>query len=89
MNSYRKYGKEWRRRNPEKWNESKKRYYQQTQDADNHKERWTEEEIDLIIKHEVRDMELSKILKRSVKAIQVMRSKVKGGYRYVGKSDHR
>ncbi len=53
--------------------EQQKRYYHKTQDAPNKRKRWADEETELIIKHEISDTELSKLLKRSVKAIQLRR----------------
>ena len=38
---------------------------------------WTEQEVEMILKHELSDRELSKELRRSVQAIQVKRCKLK------------
>lgn len=58
-------------------NKQRERYYKQTQNAPNSKMRWTEEEIDIVMAHEIPDREISKQLGRSVLAIQVCRSKHK------------
>ena len=50
--------------------EQQKRYYHKTQDAPNKRKYWTDEETELVMKHEISDTELSKMLGRSVKAIQ-------------------
>lgn len=65
----------------EKWKQTKKKqskkYYDtHSRNATNSKKQYTPEEIELIIKHEISDVELSKILGRSVNAIQVKRSKL-------------
>jgi len=52
------------------------RYYKRTEDAPNKKLRWTLGEINMILKKEHSDMELSALLGRSVKAIQIKRSKL-------------
>ena len=57
--------------------EQKSRYYAKTQNAKNSRERWSPEEIELILKHEISDTELSERLGRSVGAIQAMRCLVK------------
>lgn len=57
-----------------------KRYYARTADAKNNYARWQQEEIDLIMEKNYSDMELSTILNRGIKAIQVKRAKVLGGY---------
>jgi len=55
----------------------KSRYYGKTQNAENRYQDWTANELDAIMKHEKSDTELSAEIGRSVKAIQVMRSKTK------------
>ena len=54
-----------------------RRYYQRTQDAPNKNSRWTNGEIDMILAKEKPDRELSQILGRSVRAIQLMRNRMK------------
>lgn len=41
------------------------------------KKRWTMHDIDLIMKHEQSDVQLSEITGHGVRAIQIMRSKLK------------
>ena len=53
------------------------RYYARTQNAPNKRQRWTLHDMDMIIKREVSDTELSKLLGRSVRAIQMKRQKLK------------
>jgi hypothetical protein len=52
------------------------RYYKRTQDAENSRLMWNEEEIRIILNKEKSDTELAKLLGRSVKAIQIKRTKV-------------
>lgn len=65
----------------EKWrnanNAQKKRYYKKTQNARNSKLFWTKEDIELVMEHKISDSELSKVIGRSVLAIQKMRCKQK------------
>ena len=66
----------------EKWRKTKKlqqkRYYDKhAKCAINSRERYTEEEIEMILNHEISDVELSKKIGRSVKAIQIKRCKLK------------
>lgn len=66
----------------EKWRKTKrlqqKRYYDKhAKVAINSRERYTEEEIEMILNHEISDVELSKKIGRSVKAIQIKRCKLK------------
>lgn len=59
-------------------NRRKKRYYTKHAIGKEHRyKRYNEEEIQLILKHEMTDVELSKILGRSVEAIQIKRSNLK------------
>lgn len=58
-------------------NRQKRRYYGKTA----HKygsRRWTQEEKEIILRHELTDMKISRIIKRSVAAIQCKRSLLKG-----------
>ena len=59
--------------NTEKWREANRRYYRQTENAKNSKKRWTREEIDIVLRNDKTDMELSLLLGRSVKSIQLIR----------------
>lgn len=65
----------------DKWRKSKnrqrKRYYDKTSNAANKGERWTQQEIDLVLKHEITDMELSRLIGRTVASIQSLRCKLK------------
>lgn len=58
-------------------NAQKHRYYGKTQNAANRCMSWTENELDAIMRKEKTDMEISAEIGRSVKAIQVMRCKMK------------
>ena len=58
-------------------NAQKHRYYGKTQNAANRCMSWTESELDAIMRKEKTDMEISAEIGRSVKAIQVMRCKMK------------
>lgn len=55
-----------------------KRYYAKT--ALYKPRNWTSEECDMVLEHSMPDTELSKKIKRSVRAIQVMRSRLKKKY---------
>ena len=57
--------------------EQKSRYYGKTQDAENRGQPWTADEMIAILNKSKTDTELSKEMGRSVKAIQVMRSRAK------------
>lgn len=65
----------------EKWratcNRYNTKYYARTVEAENRKQPYTEHEVALILEHSVTDTQLSKIIGRSVKAIQVKRAKLK------------
>lgn len=58
-------------------NRQKRRYYGKTKDAPNTGKPWTEEELAIIIDHQITDTEISSIIGRSVGAIQGMRHKYK------------
>ena len=73
MNDHYKHNKTWRLKHPQKRLEGKLRYYRKTQNAKNKGNRWAEWEVELVMKHEMSDMELSKELGRSVQAIQARR----------------
>lgn len=55
----------------------KERYRNRTNSKRWHRRKWSDEEIELILLHDIPDRELSEILKRSVTAIQVKRAKLK------------
>lgn len=67
----------WIKNNQEKSYEYEKKYYNKTTNAKNRYSRWSKEEDNLVIKHNIPDRELSKILGRSMKAINVRRAKLK------------
>lgn len=70
-----KYNKTWRKNNPEKWAASQQRYYSRSiKNACNSYQFWTNKDIDIILAKEHCDSVLSKIIGRSVKAIQTKRS---------------
>lgn len=72
--------KRWREKHPELRYEGKKRYYQKTINSVNSRCRYTVEEIEMILKHEIPDSELSKELGRSVGSIQGARNRYKDKY---------
>ena len=57
--------------------EQQKRYYRKTQNAPNKGQRWTSEEIEMIMAKDVSDKELSQRLGRSMRAILCKRHKIK------------
>lgn len=54
-----------------------KRYYDKTKDAKNTGNYWSKRDIKLVMEHKMTDTELSALLGRSVKAIQIKRSREK------------
>jgi hypothetical protein len=70
--------KDWRRKNPEKYNVLKKKNYSSTRkNARNRKQAWDLSDITTIMAPDRPcDRELSKLIGRSVQAIQVMRSRI-------------
>lgn len=65
-----------------KYNEQ---YYAKSAYARNHKQPWTKENLIAVKNHEITDQELSKMLGRSVRAIQVVRNSIKKGkYNHYG-----
>ena len=64
-------------KNIEKWRETchkqRLKYYRKTACAENHRKHWTKEEIEIVMAHELPDHIISKIIGRSVEAIQVKR----------------
>lgn len=68
---------EYRKLHPDKRNAERKRYYAKTSYSVNHNNPWTDEEVDIILKHEMTDMEISEKIGRSVQAIQLKRYNIK------------
>jgi len=66
----------WRQGHNEIWQAQKKRYYDKNA-QDNHQsyQRYTQKEIDLIVKQNIPDTELCILLGRTLKAIQIQRSR--------------
>ena len=61
-------------------NSQKRRYYGKTSKSENYHQRWTLKEIEIVLKHEFTDNEISKMIGRSVASIQTCRNRYKGGY---------
>lgn len=65
----------------EKWrktcNRQKLKYYAKTRNAINRCQPWTAEEVDIVMRHEITDHMISKLIGRSVQAIQGKRAKEK------------
>lgn len=59
----------------ERRNAERQKYYDKTSYAPNHGNRWSEEEINMVLRHEITDTELSGRIGRSVRAIQLVRHK--------------
>lgn len=62
--------KRWRKKYPHKRQASTARYYAKTQNAKFGYTPWLSKDDEMVLKHEVCDMELHRILGRSVAAIQ-------------------
>ena len=58
-------------------NAQKNRYFSRTTYAENRRQQWTIQELNIIMAHEKSDMEISKEIGRSVRAIQEMRHRAK------------
>lgn len=71
------YNKRWRYKHPEKRRHQNAWYYGKTAYAPNSNKRFTKEEIEMIISHNVPDSELAEKLERSVRSIQIARSRYK------------
>jgi hypothetical protein len=70
--------KRYRKRHPENWLKQKNRYYAKSQDQGVPRRDWTDDEIAAInAKKRPTDSELSTSLRRSVRAIQIKRSKLR------------
>lgn len=71
------------------------KYYRKTANAKNRGKQWTNEEVELVMLHELTDTMISKIIGRSVEAIQIKRCKenkkrsVKDGGSQMDKNHHR
>lgn len=66
----------WRNSHNEVWQEQKKRYYDKNATKDSNRcARYTQKEIDLILKQEIPDTELCIRLGRTLKAIHICRSR--------------
>lgn len=65
-------------KNIDKWRKTcrkqKNKYYGKTAFAENHHKPWTEEEIDIVMRHEVPDCMISETIGRSMGAIQIRRT---------------
>jgi len=72
--------KRWRKKHPEKIRKYMRDYYGKTSNAGRHYARWEEEEKRMVMLHDKPDSELAAEIDRSVKAIQLMRSRIKKGY---------
>lgn len=49
------------------------KYYGRTTNAINSRQRWTVRELDIVMEHSMTDREISALIGRSVKAIQLLR----------------
>lgn len=67
----------WRHQHPELWLAMKRRNYAQTQDATNSTLSWIPAEDRALLGWDGTDRELSALLGRSVRAIQVRRSRLR------------
>ena len=77
MSSY-KSNKLWRKNHNETWQAGKARYYKQFEDgAYNSRQRYTTQEDDMIINKKYIDRVIAKKIKRTVKAIQIRRTRLK------------
>lgn len=72
--------KNWRKRHPEKHRKLMRLYYAKTSNAKRSHAKWDEVEKEKVWRHEKPDSELAKEIDRSVKAIQLMRSRIKKSY---------
>lgn len=58
-------------------NAYKQRYADKRNFSDRKGKRWTQQEIEIVLAHEMTDTEIAKMLKRSILSIQTKRCKVK------------
>lgn len=78
MTPHYKRNKLWRKRNPAIWQAGKQRYYKQFEsDAYNSRQRYTTQENNMIADKIYPDRVIAKKIKRTVKAIQVKRRRLK------------
>lgn len=75
--------KKWRKT----CNAQSNRYYGKTSYAENSRQRYTVRELNLILDQRITDTELSKMIGRSVKSIQVKRSRLKKQLNKGGKNE--
>lgn len=72
----------WRQANPKKWSAYQRRYYERGNHTHNGGDSWTTHEMDRIVDPDKpSDRELSKELGRSMRAIQIMRCRIRKGSR--------
>ena len=72
--------KKWRKKHNNIWQIQKKRYYDKTvKTSSNRYQRWTLEQIDIILNHKNTDTNMAKQIGKSVKAIQIKRGRLKKG----------
>ena len=70
--------KKWRKKHPHQWQATKRRYYNQFEAAANNKhQRWTVNDVALVIQKKESDRTIAKLIGRSVKAIQIKRLRMK------------
>lgn len=68
----------WRKRHPSVWQAGKQRYYRQFEAAAyNRYQSWTVEELELIMGKKYSDREIAAKIGRSVRAIQVKRTRLR------------
>ena len=70
------YQKKYKQTHKEKIYDLKRKYYSKTAYAVNHKYNYTDEEIQMILDHNLTDTEIAKKIGRSVQAIQIKRSRL-------------
>ena len=73
-NSYEQYKKQSQK--------DKEKYYGGSKRFSNGRRKWLPEEVEMIVAHEIPDVELAKILHRSIMSIQVKRCRIKNNYVY-------
>lgn len=66
----------WRLTHTDKRNASRMRNYHKTINSSNNFNKWTSEDEDIIMNSRLSDFEISKLINRSVQAIQVRRCKL-------------
>lgn len=75
------YTKTWRHKHPDRRNEDRRKYYHKTAWANDNKHiPFTEQEVELIMKHDRPDSQLAEEIGRSVQSIQCMRCRKKKEY---------